>query len=193
MSGILKGSLTLKAMQQKGFCKLIFWIMDISCTSWAGVQALNAECLNALFLVCRLVSWYFMLGWFVYLFVRKEFKGLSIINRFLVMFSRRPLTTVVMSCKVGLCTDRQTSVVCRCTEQLSSSMSLTRWRTCLNVSSRSSACWALISALMGPGVFTATRASVSSPTGPSSSPSGVSSLSSTDTPFLDHMPCLLRS
>ncbi|KAI3371280.1 hypothetical protein L3Q82_023897, partial [Scortum barcoo] len=54
-----------------------------------------------------------------------------------------------------------------CTEQPSSSMSLTQRRTCLSVSAHSSACQALISDLMGPGVFIATRASVCSPTGPS--------------------------
>lgn len=82
---------------------------------------------------------------------------------------------------------------CRCTVQPSSSMSLTQRRTCLSVSAHSSACHALILDLMGPGVFTATRASVCSPTGPSSSLSGAFSLSSTDTPSPDHMPCLLKS
>lgn len=46
---------------------------------------------------------------------------------------------------------------------------------------------------MGPEMFTAIRASVYSPTGPSSSPSGVFSLSSTDIPSLDHMLSLLKS
>lgn len=82
---------------------------------------------------------------------------------------------------------------CRCTEQPFSSMSLTQRRTCLSVSAHSSACQAVILDLMGPGMFTATRASVCSPTGPSSSPSGAFWLSSTDTPSLDHMPCLLKS
>lgn len=82
---------------------------------------------------------------------------------------------------------------CRCTEQPSSFMSLTQRRTCRSVSAHSLVCPALISDLMGPGVFTATRASVSSPTGPSSSPSGAFSHSSTDTPSLAHMPCLLKS
>lgn len=82
---------------------------------------------------------------------------------------------------------------CRCTEQPSSFMSLTQRRTCRSVSAPSLVCPALILDLMGPGVFTATRASVSSPTGPSSSPSGAFSHSSTDTPSLDHMPCLLKS
>lgn len=82
---------------------------------------------------------------------------------------------------------------CRCTEQPSSSMSLSQRRICLSVSVRSSAWQALIWGLMGAGVFTATRASVCSPTGLSSSPSGAFSLSSTDTPSLAHMPCLLKS
>lgn len=86
-----------------------------------------------------------------------------------------------------------TPFCCRCMEQPSSSMSLTRKRNYLSVSAHSLACPALIWDLMGPGVFTATRASVFSPTGPSSSPSEAFSHSSTDTPSLDHMPCPLKS
>lgn len=85
------------------------------------------------------------------------------------------------------------SFVRRYTEQPSSSMSRTLRRTCRSVSAHSSACQVLIWDLRGPEVFTATRASVCSPTGPSSSPSGASSLSSTDAPSLDHMLYLLKS
>lgn len=86
-----------------------------------------------------------------------------------------------------------TPLGCRCMEQPSSSTSLTRRRTCQTVSAHSWACPAQVWDPTGPGVFTATRASVSSPTGRSSSPSEASSLSSTDTPSPDLTPCLLRS
>lgn len=88
---------------------------------------------------------------------------------------------------------RRLILICRCTEQRSSSMSLTRRRTCPSANCRSSACSALIWDRAGPGVFTATRASVSSPTGPSSSPSGASLHSSIDTPSRDHTRCPLKS
>ena len=85
------------------------------------------------------------------------------------------------------------SFVCRSTEQLSSSMSRTLRKTCLSVSAHSLDCQPLTLDLMGPEMFTATRASACSPTGPFSSPSGAFLLSSTDIPSLGHMHCLLKS
>lgn len=128
----------------------------------------------------------------------------SYLNKFLqrtsktVVWSLESFFLCVCTCACIVCIYQQLHVyfdllICRCMEQPSSSMSLTQRRTCLSVSAHSLAFQAPIWDLTGPEVFTATRASVCSPIGPSSSPSRAFSLSSTDTPSPDHMLCPLKS
>ncbi len=168
-------------------------------------MSFNADCLSAdLFPATSSLHTSLLarhcLEWFVYLFWRNNFKGLiKQIYYGEISLMEPPQHFTWVSTFKGLVhyADHHPLYcdlfACRYMEQLSSFMNLTQRRTCLSVSTHNLACQALIPDQMGPGVFTATRASACSPTGPSSNPSGVFSLSSTDTPSLDHTPCLLKS